>query len=189
MSRANEIPALQLEDKVKVRRRERPSSTIPREVTVDDQRHRPQDQVTGDHRLLAAVSLGGLLLGTYLAFVVASAPLGEQGPAVRSIVGCLPLGAAIVWTGFAAVPIHHAGWIRRWLVPTARNVGAILGLMLFFYALMGHSMAAHAFAEESVWFYRHLPDHGLVNVFESVTRRIGEVLSGMYAAIGQHLSS
>lgn len=179
--------ALELNEEVKVRDRTRPSSAKGREVTVDDLRRRSQGQATRHNSLLGTLSFVGLVLGTYLAFVVASAPLGEQGSALRTIVGFLPLGAAIVWTGFAAVPIHHAGWLRRWLLPTARNVGAILGLLLFLYALMGHRMAAHAFAEESAWFFRHLPDHGLLHVFESMTRRFGEVLSGMYAVIGRHL--
>jgi small-conductance mechanosensitive channel len=156
-------------------------------VTVEDLRRRSQE-----HRVRSQSSLGliagvGLLIATYLVFIVASAPLVEQGTPARVIVGFLPLAAACVWAAFDNVPIHHAGWIRRSLVPVARHTAEILLVLLFVYAFVAHRMATQIFADESAWFFAYLPDNAVLAALENLTMRMGQALSGIYAVIGRTL--
>lgn len=146
---------------------------------------RPRADRFGDNALifLGCVFAGSLAL--YAIFVLISCTMMEHAPWIRIAAGqLLPLVLATLGAGFATVTVEHLGFVRRWMVPVTRNLGAFLLTTVVLYALFGATAAAQGLQRNSTWFIEFLPEPMQLNALIVATQAVSLQAAKVFSWIG-----
>jgi eukaryotic-like serine/threonine-protein kinase len=106
-------------------------------------------------RRLSLYSLGAA--AGYAAFVLLGAMFSEQSQVVRLGMGGLMVLAAVAWSAFSTVQAVGVDFGRRWLVPSARHLMYIFGMVLLAALLWRPAETAEGLRAEPAWFVDALP--------------------------------